>query len=59
MIEQPFGRSVPEMNLLRVAADGKIAMFQSYTDVKSVVPSTGSVAPTMNKVVPMTQHTNQ
>lgn len=43
ILEGEYGRSMPDSSLLRVASNDQIYMFQTYAEVTSVSPSTGSV----------------
>uniref|UniRef100_A0A3B4U1D6 PKHD1 like 1, tandem duplicate 2 n=1 Tax=Seriola dumerili TaxID=41447 RepID=A0A3B4U1D6_SERDU len=43
ILDSEFGRSLPEKNLYRVSALGKLSMFQTFAEVTGVSPSNGSV----------------
>ncbi|XP_071356429.1 PKHD1 like 1, tandem duplicate 1 [Trachinotus anak] len=43
ILDNEFGRSLPEKNLYRVSALGKLSMFQTFAEVTGVSPSNGSV----------------
>ncbi|XP_053190049.1 fibrocystin-L-like [Scomber japonicus] len=43
ILDSEFGRSLPDKNLYRVSALGKLSMFQTYAEVTGVSPSMGSV----------------
>ncbi|KAM7384668.1 hypothetical protein PAMA_011835 [Pampus argenteus] len=43
ILDDEFGRSLPEKRLYRVSSLGKLSMFQTYAEVTGVSPSVGSV----------------
>ncbi|XP_065144791.1 fibrocystin-L-like [Paramisgurnus dabryanus] len=43
ILDGAYGRSLPDLELLRVSALNKLAMFQTYAEVTGVFPSEGSV----------------
>ncbi|XP_059206673.1 fibrocystin-L-like isoform X1 [Centropristis striata] len=43
ILDNDFGRSLPEKNLYRVSSVGKLYMFQTFAEVTAVSPSMGSV----------------
>ncbi|XP_044027924.1 LOW QUALITY PROTEIN: PKHD1 like 1, tandem duplicate 1 [Siniperca chuatsi] len=43
ILDDEFGRSLPDKNLYRVSALGKLSMFQTFAEVTGVSPSKGSV----------------
>ncbi|XP_029299003.1 LOW QUALITY PROTEIN: PKHD1 like 1, tandem duplicate 1 [Cottoperca gobio] len=43
ILDDRFGRSLPDKKLYRVSASGKLSMFQTYAEVTGVSPSMGSV----------------
>ncbi|XP_054461971.1 PKHD1 like 1, tandem duplicate 1 [Anoplopoma fimbria] len=43
ILDDEFGRSLPDKKLFRVSASGKLSMFQTFAEVTGVSPSAGSV----------------
>ncbi|XP_050924319.1 LOW QUALITY PROTEIN: PKHD1 like 1, tandem duplicate 1 [Lates calcarifer] len=43
ILDSDYGRSLPDKNLYRVSALGKLSMFQTFAEVTGVSPSEGSV----------------
>ncbi|GLD59380.1 fibrocystin-L [Lates japonicus] len=43
ILDSDYGRSLPDKNLYRVSALGKLSMFQTFAEVTGVSPSKGSV----------------
>ncbi|XP_048254422.1 fibrocystin-L-like isoform X3 [Haliotis rufescens] len=42
IVDEWFGRSMPDLDTLRVSSTGKIYMYQTYAPVTGISPSTGS-----------------
>ncbi|XP_067947416.1 fibrocystin-L-like [Watersipora subatra] len=43
LVDIPYGRSLPELQVLKLFADNSIAMLQTYARIDSVSPASGSI----------------